>query len=512
MKKWYYAVGGICVAIAAVLLILWAAPFQTEKMAGVGSVSPVSSAGPVTPANPANPTSSTSHTDSPGSCAEGCEKYDVVVIGSEIQGVLLAREARNNGLRVLILDPRSKPGGELTLAQMQFLDEPNDKNKHSLVQGDIKPLFDGYKRGRIRTAAEFDRYYNKMAEGIPMESGIVIQSVVTNDVQQGKTLTTLTYQTPDATTHKIQANYWVENTDFAALTSKLGVKRIPGMESLYNVADHEPDYMAATLMLKFKKVNWGRLHQAVLEDYPLTNVVEKYGPNTYVDWNIATGFSNIMSNYKPQDPQLVLRGMNTVDQKHGEAIMNALLIYGVDPADPESVQEAIRKGEKEAPFILEFLRKNIPGFEKAEINGFPEYLYIRDYNRYETEYVLQYDDVKDGHMFWDNVSIGGYSIDLQGTQKIPKGIGLGKTDRYGMPLRSFELKDYDNVLVVGKNVGASIKAYGSARIMPNTALAAQTIGIILGRERDKRLKELTPDDFQRIYDYLQKDYDIVLNH
>ncbi|MFB5762072.1 FAD-dependent oxidoreductase [Paenibacillus medicaginis] len=512
MKRWKYTVGGICAVIAAILLILWMVPSPTEKMGNEVSVSPPEPLASGSNASPPAAIKSENGASPLEPCDEGCEKYDVVVIGSEIQGVLLAGEARNHGLRVLILDPRSKPGGELTLAQMQFLDEPNDKNKQSLVQGDIKPLFDGYKRGKIRTAAEFDRYYNKMVEGIPMESGIKIQSVETDALQQGKTLTTLTYQTPDAGIHKVQANYWVENTDFAALTNKLGVKRIPGMESLYNVADHEPDYMAATLMLKFKKVNWGRLHQAVLEDYPLTNVVEKYGPNTYVDWNIATGFSNIMSNYKPQDSQLVLRGMNTVDQKHGEAIMNALLIYGVDPADPESVQEAIRKGEKEAPFILEFLRENIPGFAKAELNGFPEYLYIRDYNRYETEYVLQYDDVKNGHMFWDNVSIGGYSIDLQGTKKIPKGIGFGKTDRYGMPLRSFELKGYDNVLVVGKNVGASIKAYGSARIMPNTALAAQTIGIILGREHDKRLKELTPDDFQRIHAYLQKDYDIVLNH
>ncbi|MDP4097313.1 FAD-dependent oxidoreductase [Paenibacillus sp. P96] len=500
MKRWKYAVGGICAVIAAILLTLWVVPSPTEKTVNEVSVSPP------------EPLANESHASPLEPCDEGCDKYDVVVIGSEIQGVLLAREARNHGLRVLILDPRSKPGGELTLAQMQFLDEPNDKNKQSLVQGDIKPLFDGYKRGTIRTAAEFDEYYNKMVQGIPMQSGIEIQSVESNALEQGKTLTMLTYKMPDATIHKVQANYWVENTDFAALTGKLGATRIPGMESLYNGDHEEPDYMAATLMLRFKKVNWGALHQAVLEDYPLTNVQEKYGPNTYVDWNIATGFSNIMSQYKPQDPQLVLRGMNTVDQKHGEVIMNALLIYGVDPADPASVQEAVRKGREEAPFVLEFLRENIPGFAKAELNGFPEYLYIRDYNRYETEYVLQYDDVKNSRMFWDNVSIGGYSIDLQGTQKIPKGIGFGKTDRYGMPLRSFELKGYDNVLVVGKNVGASIKAYGSARIMPNTALAAQTLGIILGREQDKRLQELTPDDFKRIHAYLQKDYDIVLNH
>jgi hypothetical protein len=156
------------------------------------------------------------------------------------------------------------------------------------------------------------------------------------------------------------------------------------------------------------------------------------------------------------------------------------------------------------------LRKNIPGFAKAELNGFPEYLYIRDYNRYETKYVLDYPDLMNSRMFWDNVSIGGYSIDLQGTRAIPTGIGYGKPDRYGLPLRSFELKSYDNVLVTGKNVGASIKAYGSARIMPTTALAGQTIGIILGRERSKKLADLTEADFKRIRTYMKQDYQIVL--
>lgn len=48
--------------------------------------------------------------------------------------------------------------------------------------------------------------------------------------------------------------------------------------------------------------------------------------------------------------------------------------------------------------------------------------------------------------------------------------------------------------------------------MPNTALAAETIGIILGKElKHKRLKQLTQADFQRIHKYLERSYGIVLN-
>ncbi|MNN06451.1 FAD dependent oxidoreductase [compost metagenome] len=141
-------------------------------------------------------------------------------------------------------------------------------------------------------------------------------------------------------------------------------------------------------------------------------------------------------------------------------------------------------------------------------------MYIRDYNRYETDYVLNYKDVMSGRMFWDNVTVGGYTVDLQATRVVKKGIGYGKPDRYGIPLRSFELKSYDNVLVAGKNIGAEIKAYGSARIIPTTALAGETMGILLGREwkqGHKRLSELTPGDFRRIHRYLKKDYDIRID-
>ncbi|WP_239616402.1 FAD-dependent oxidoreductase [Cohnella mopanensis] len=443
------------------------------------------------------------------SCGEHCTSVDIVVIGSELQGILLAKAARDLGRSVLVLDPRGKPGGELIQGEMQFLDEPHDKKKRSLVQGEMKRLFDGYKSGKIRSTADFQKYYDQLLKGIPIHNNITISSVHSVPNKEDQTLQSITYRLKnDLTLYTVKSSYFVENTDFNALTSKLDVRRIPGMESL-GIDQDTPDYMSATMMLKFKKVDWNKLHQSSVKEYPLSHLQEKYGKNTYVDWNIATGYGKVMSQYKPKDSQLLLRGINALNQKNGQVIINALLTYDVDPSDEASVRNAIQKAKAEAPFILEFLRKKMPGFEKAELNGFPDYLYIRDYNRFETDYILNDSDIRSSRMFWDNVSIGGYAMDLQGTKKIPSGIGFGVPDRYGMPLRSFMLKGYENVIVVGKNVGATIKAYGSARIMANNGLAAETIGIILGREfKSHRLKQLTPQDFTRIHKYLKKDYHI----
>lgn len=436
--------------------------------------------------------------------------YDVVVIGSELEGVLLAKKAHDLGLNVLILDPREKPGGQLIQGKMLVLDEPKNNQKQSLIQGELKKLYDGYNAGTIRKDKQFEQYYHKLIAGIPIASGIRITKVQTAKVEPFHSVQSLTFQKKDKSVYTIQSRYWVEDTDYNALTSLLKVKRLPGVESIFHGT--KPDYMAATYMLKFKNVDWSKLHRATLKDYPLSNLVKKYGPNTYVDHDFGTGFSKVTAKYKTHDPQLKLRGINSTYQNNGEVIMNALLIYNVNPADTASVNSAIKKAKEEAPSILKFMRSNIPGYEHAELGSFPDYLYIRDYNRYETEYVLQYEDEMNSKMFWDNVTIGGYPVDIQGTQSVPNGKGYGKPDHYGIPLRSFELKSYDNVLVAGKNVGASAKAYGSVRIMPTTALAGETIGIILGSELEgKQLRQLTPADFKRIDQDLKKKYAIHLN-
>ncbi|UWS61968.1 hypothetical protein N2384_01770 [Bacillus paralicheniformis] len=144
--------------------------------------------------------------------------------------MLLAKAARDLGLKVMILDPRSKPGGELIQGQMLVLDQPNDNQKRSLVQGEIRRLFNGYNAGTIRKEEEFNRYFQSVIKNIPIHSSIRIEAVEVVPRGKEKALQSLTYRTREGKQYKAEAEYFVENTDFNALTSKLEVKRIPGME------------------------------------------------------------------------------------------------------------------------------------------------------------------------------------------------------------------------------------------------------------------------------------------
>ncbi|TBL81817.1 FAD-dependent oxidoreductase [Paenibacillus thalictri] len=466
---------------------------NTKPAAAAGSSAGTSNPAPATPKpEPEPPT----------------ETVDVAVIGSELEGLYLARAAADEGLRVKVLDPREAFGGQVLQGEMLFLDEVRDEKGNSLSQGRVKELFDGFRNGKIRKQPEFAAYFDKLKKDIPVESGIRLDNVKQIPGSFGPhAVESVDYQTKDGVKKRLAASYWLDNTDFAALLGKLQTTRLPGLEAFYGQQNIE--YMSSGYMMKFKNVDWEKFRSTFNNMKPEERSAKyEWG---VVDNSFAVGLSGVTKKYKPSNDRIFLRGLNAVNQRNGEVLINALLVYTVDPSDDKSVADALELGKKEMPAVLQHFRNNLPGWEHAELNGFPNYLYIREYNHYETDYVLKVSDMLGARMFWDDVSIAGYPLDLQGTSANKWGIEMGRPDKYGMPLRSFMLKNYDNVLVAGKNVGASAIAYGSARIQPNTSLAAETIGIMLGQlHGKKKLREIKEADMPALHSYLESKYKIKL--
>ncbi|MDT2242831.1 FAD-dependent oxidoreductase [Paenibacillus larvae] len=103
-------------------------------------------------------------------------------------------------------------------------------------------------------------------------------------------------------------------------------------------------------------------------------------------------------------------------------------------------------------------------------------------------------------------------MDLQGITANKWGTEMGRPDKYGIPLRSFLLKGYPNVILAGKNVGVSAIAYGSVRIQPNTSLGAEMIGILIGQlPKNQNLASISREEMSRIQGYAASKYKIKLN-
>jgi hypothetical protein len=430
---------------------------------------------------------------------------DVVIIGTELEGLYLAQRAKQEGLRPLILEPSGAVGGQLLQGEMLYLDGIYDAEGKSLMQGGFKDLFHEYTEGRVRKLAQFEKVVQGLTKQIPLEKNITLGEV---KVDNGK-VTSLTYIKKNGNRRTVAPLYVVDNTDSAVLVNKLGVPPLPGLEALYGSTQKE--YMSATYMMKFKGVDWERFYSEFWAKEKLERTA-LYGPETYVDGNLAYGFPPIVAEYQLRNKDMLnLRGLNILNQKNGEILINALQVYDVDPSRPETVEKGMRLAKEELPFIRDHLKSHLVGFENIEIAGEPKYLYIREYNHYPTDYVMQASDLLSGRMFRDNVSIGGYFLDIQGSRSNREGLAIGRPDRYGLPLRSYMLQDYENVFVVGKLVGSTAVAYGSTRIQPNGVLAGESIGVLMGRNKGKSLKKLSELDMQQFQVYMNTKYGINLN-
>lgn len=429
---------------------------------------------------------------------------EVVVVGTELEGMYLAQRAKQEGLDVLILETKAGLGGQLLQGEMLYLDGIYDDQGQSLVQGGMKELFHQYESGAIRKKPDFARYFHRLVDRIPLEKSVVLEDVQT---ESGK-VTELQYINRHGKKRTVRPHYVVDNSDDASLIRSLNVEPLPGLEALYKSGERE--YMSATYMMKFKGVDW---HKFYSQFWHIDKVQREhlYGPETYVDAKIAYGFPPVVSAYQLRNREWVnLRGLNILNQGNGEIVINALQVYGVDPSRPETVERGMRLTKEEMPHIRDHLRKHLVGFENVELNGEPNYLYVREYNHYPTEYVMQASDIMSGRMFWDNVSIGGYFLDIQGSRSNREGLAIGRPDKYGIPLGSYLLKPYDNVVTAGKLVGSTAVAYGSTRIQPNGAMAAESIGVLMAQMQGRSLKTAGREDMKLLHDRMADRYDVKL--
>ncbi|UUZ84219.1 FAD-dependent oxidoreductase [Paenibacillus sp. P26] len=248
------------------------------------------------------------------------EQVDVAVFGDELEGLYLARAAADEGLKVKVLDPRDAFGGQVLQGEMLFLDETRDDQRRPLVQGRAKELFDGFRNGKIRKLSEFQQYFDKLKKDIPVEQGVKIGEVKQVQGQFGPhAVESVDYTTKDGTKKRIQAAYWVDNTDYAAFLSKLQVNRSPGLEQFYGQKNIE--YMSAGMMMKFKNVDWAKFQKS-FNDLTKERRSAKYGGGV-VDSGFAIGLSGMTSRYKPSNDRVFLRGLNAVNQRDGEVLINA---------------------------------------------------------------------------------------------------------------------------------------------------------------------------------------------
>lgn len=416
--------------------------------------------------------------------------YDLIVVGSDPEGIAAAISGARNGLATLLIDTRPQVGGLMTRGWLNVIDM-------NLAPCNYGPRLDILNKGiflefyrhignntfDVNTAQQaFDRMIAKEANlqlllsvksyapVIGYKGGKpVIQGVKVEDPQGQQ----ITYSCKRA----------IDATQDGNLAATAGVPFSVGQED-YGFPERK---MATTLVFKLGGItseDWKEIHTVLNEDN------DWFSGASHIS---AWGFGDIMEKYRPTNSRIGVRGLNIGKQKDGTVLINALHIFDVDSLNQDSRKEARQLAEKELPQLTQYIKENVPGFKNCTLAAVAPELYIRESRHIYGEYRLTIDDVLENRDFPDRIAFGSYAVDVQASGPREKGAVMGVPAQYAVPFRCLVPQKVDNLLVVGRAASFDSLPHGSARLIPVGMATGEAAGAAaaLSLEEGMTFREMT---------------------
>ncbi|WJH32578.1 FAD-dependent oxidoreductase [Paenibacillus sp. CC-CFT747] len=407
------------------------------------------------------------------------DSYDVIVVGTDPEGVAAAVSAARNGLHTLLIDGKNRDilGGLMTLGWLNMIDNNYDSDKPSALPGQRRAV---YNNGIFKewydmvegTSFDINTGANAFHTLVRNEKNIdvslknkAIEPLMKDGTEGTKLLEGIQVTLENGSKQTIRAKEVIDATQDADLAAAAGVPYTVGREDL----KRPDDRMAVTVVFRLKNADnafWKQVRIRLDNDN---------NSETGADEHSAWGFGE-MQKYPPTHDQIKMRGLNVGRQNDDTILINAMQIFGIDPLDPASRAKAFKLAENELPHILAYMKKLYPEFANLELGGMAPELYVRETRHIKGLYRLSIIDVLENRDFPDRIAFGSYRVDLQRISPQDNGLEILAPYKYAVPFRSIVPQAVDGLLVVGRSASFDSLAHGSARVIPVGMATAQAAG------------------------------------
>jgi hypothetical protein len=291
---------------------------------------------------------------------------------------------------------------------------------------------------------------------------------------------------------RIDAKAFIDSSGDADTAQLIGLKTMMGMEGNGVHQEATVPFRLANINEE-KVIEYANTHQDVLGVVLLNNKLTRIR----VKDPLVKKAKEEHNLYLPHANSEFL--FNT--SRKGEFVCNATHVDISDFTSGKLIAEAMEDARDQVISSVEFLTRNIPGFENAYLIDSSPYIGLRETRRAVGEYVLKKSDVMENKRFDDAIARCGHPIEVHDPDKgvVYQHLNGGDGSWYHIPYGAIVVRDVDNLFVVGRCLSAEFEAQASARVT-GTAMAmgqaAATASLLMIRNSCKA-KEVDVKELQK---------------
>ncbi|WP_427180842.1 FAD-dependent oxidoreductase [Paenibacillus sp. TC-CSREp1] len=410
------------------------------------------------------------------------ETADVIVVGGGPAGIAAAIAAGRQGARVVLVERYGFVGGMSTAAMVYPWMTFHTEQGEQVIRGIAQEIVDrlqacGGSPGHLRDTVGFvhsvtpydPAVYQVVALEMLEEAGVrlllhsfVDGVAVVDDRVEAVRVTSKSGQL------ELQADVFVDASGDADVAYLAGAAVAQGR-------DTDSQSQPMTMKFRMRGVNLERVKQ-YMQEHP-EDFYEKT-PFAELDTIPLTGVSGFYSHWKKaavpiqRDQVLFFTG-----PAEDEVLINCTRVQGLDATDVTDLTVAEQEGRKQVLLIAEFLRRDVPGFERASISAVAPQIGIRESRRVIGHYALTQEDVVAGRKFDDVIARSGYPVDIHD----PSGQGVTAAfiqgdGAYDIPYRCLLSQNISNLLAAGRCISTTHEAHATTRLTPSCMATGEAAG------------------------------------
>ena len=431
-------------------------------------------------------------------------KTDIAVVGGGVAGCGAAIAAAREGKKVLLIEQSGCLGGLATNGHVSPFDATNDRSGRpfgGIAQEIIEGMEKAQKAYGVPTSVikrEGPHLFKWVLLNMAVDAGvdILFHATLIEPVMNNDTIDYLIISTKSGL-EAVQAKVYVDASGDGDLFAGAGEEFIIGSEqnSLDILKENNLDRMhfeegAEGIIREEHKVKCDVQPVSIM--FTMGNVDLDKKPSQYnnrllkfedlgIDkeefkklpyWGTPGFEENGDLIPLPQGRILISR-----TGRPNEILVNISRILGVNATDAVELTNAEIKAQKQVMYLVDFLKRYVPGFEDSFLVESGNVLGVRESRRLIGQYVLSGDDAIRCRQFEDNIACGSYMIDIHDPQGRRKALG-GEIDGncYGIPYGSICPKRVTNLLACGRCISVDHVAHASTRIQGTCVMTGQAAG------------------------------------